>query len=174
MLDFPNRRMEDMLTDRVHYLLLRPQQEIGAGKGLARALHVAAFTERAFVAYFGNDKHDGSPGFFTAAMRNNIADRLRNAHLQPEESRFRDILDWKHCNKPQLHDELRINLLRLLKENPQPYGVIGLELHLLLDMRMMYNATGYRSAFEESDHIAYPQLRAMRLALEAQTSKAAS
>ena len=174
MTHLPNRRMSNMLVERVTYLLTRPVDLVGVGKGLARAIHVAAFTERTYVAYFENDRHDGTPGFFTTAIRDAIADRLRNAHLQPEESRFRDILDWKHCNKAQLHDELRMNLLRLLREDPQPYGPVGIEIHLLLDMRMKYNAPGYKSAFEEQDYVSYPNLRPAQKRVEARSLAAAS
>lgn len=158
----PTRTLERLIFERVEYLLKRPDSEVAAGRGLSRSTHVAAFIERTYTVYMSNDRHDGSPGFFSTEIRERISHRLATARLGKEESRFRDILEWRGVDKAALRKELRSNLLRILREDPQPYGPVGLELHVLFDMRMRYNAPGYESAIEPEDERAHPHLRLAR------------
>lgn len=158
----PLNRLYIAISRRVDTLLDHPESDFGVGIGLARATHVAAFIERTVDAFFENDKHDATPGCFARTVLEKIAYRLRNANLQPEEERFRDILGWKNVDKEKLRAEVRNNLLRLLNGPQGAFTNVGLELHVLLDMRMRYNAVAYISAFESSDWTEYPELAAVR------------
>jgi hypothetical protein len=99
--------------------------------GLRRATHVVAMAHVASAAY---DK--GESGMFSRSLLDLVAARLDSAQLQPEESRFRDILEWGKVDRPQIRRELRSNLDRLLPEAPSSCVLLGLELHILLELYM--------------------------------------
>jgi len=158
----PTHALERLIMGRAAYLLDSPFVHMGIGKGLTRSIHTLAFIERIYGAYFENDVHDGTPGFFSRETRDCIAERLKSTHVQPEESRFRDILDWRTADKKKLREEFRSNFERLFRPWPEPYGYVGIELHLLFDLRMRFNALGYLSAVDESDYRAQLRLLTMQ------------
>jgi hypothetical protein len=163
------RKAEAMIGDLLFVLLHAPLSDLGVGKGLTRSMHAAALIERTYDAYFNSDKNDERRhSFFGSDELDAIALRLERATLQPEESRFRDILQWKDVDKKRLHGEMRNNFMRLVCEWPEPHGRRGLEMHLVFDLRMCFNADGYESVIEAGVLDRYPDLALMRTMLAAE------
>lgn len=141
-------QLEALMLERLEYLLEQPETELGCGKGLTRAMHIAALAERTYVAYFENDNHDGTPGFLPRTMRAELVVRLKNATLQPEEAKFHDVLNWRGVDKERLVDETCAIVRRLASDTGAEYAVRALEMYMLFDMRMRYNAVGYLSPLD--------------------------
>lgn len=123
------RQMGYLMRERVEELV-----GMKSGRpGRRRATHVAAMIEVSETAYDGGVE----PGFFNGALRKRIRQRLKDAHLQPQESGIENIYERREFDKDALRAEIRSNLERLLGSPKQTQCIkLGLELHILLEMHM--------------------------------------
>ncbi len=152
---------------RVENLVARPDGEFG----LRRATHVAAMIEVCANAYASSQP----TGFFYKELTDQVAERLRTAHLQSEESRFRDIFAWRDLHRDKIRDELYSNLARLLKDEPTECLMIGVELHVLLEMHMQYRfGNEYLRVTRDIAFEMCPQLMVSQARLEHALSKRAA
>ncbi|HEY4522129.1 MAG TPA: hypothetical protein VJH91_00630 [Candidatus Paceibacterota bacterium] len=148
------RATGNLMRLRVENLVARPDGELG----LRRATHAAAMIVVTINVYERPQGRTEKGGFFSKELENQIAERLRTAHLQSAESRFRDIFAWRDLDRAQVRLELYSNLGRLLKDEPTECLMIGIELHVLLEMHMRYRFTDYERVFYEKKYAIYPQL----------------
>lgn len=117
----PLRTVGCLIRLHIEDLVTKPEGEIG----LRRAMHVAAMLERSYAVH---SRFDGS--FLRRELHDEIYVRLQTAHLQPEESRFRDICAW-NADRECIRKEMRSNLERLLSDRMTECLAIGIDLHVL-------------------------------------------
>lgn len=144
------RALDTLIRMRVENLVVRPDGDVG----LRRATHVAAMAMAAYNEAYGVHGR----GFFSDELAELVAQRLKTANLQPQESRFRDIFAW--FDQVAICREMRSNLDRLLKDPLTECILIGIELHVLFQRRMVKAlATKYLRAYDEHDVARFSELR---------------
>lgn len=146
----PVRASGYLIRVRAENLISRDDGEVG----LRRATHAVALAEVTYRA------HDPVPGFFGRNLKRQLAERLLAAHLQPQESRFADAAWWAALDRDETMIELRSNLLRLLQDPPTECLLIGVEIHVLLDIHMrLHFGDEYVGVIEGNMRWQHPSLR---------------
>lgn len=158
-MDFPvKKNVSGPIAELGHQLCLRAEAIIAAPVkelGRTRGLHVIAMVERS-----GSDPSARKPGTFDASLVGALARALRDshAHLLPEESRFREITVWH--DPEEIRKELRLNLLRLVREEESPCVRYALDMHVLHDSRVRQHVGSHVAHLDSSDFYGYASLRA--------------
>ncbi len=126
-----------LLRLRMEYLLERFDEPVG----LRRATHVGALIEVVYISHQVNF----TTGFFSKELKEELDHALETAHLQDQEQHFAKLEWWNKLDREKAREELASNLDRLIADDVTTCLRIGIEMHVLFDIRMHTAYTDYRS-----------------------------